>query len=54
MGAFKYAPKHYNPNWSSYSAKRKRWEDANKKKQPSTPRSSTKPTSTMKPKLKII
>ena len=32
MGVFKYAPKHYNPNWGINSARRKRWEQAEKTK----------------------
>lgn len=30
----RYAPKYYNPNWTKYSDKRKRWEAANKPKPP--------------------
>jgi hypothetical protein len=33
MGSFSYGPKHYNPNWSLYSSKRKKWEATHKKKE---------------------
>ena len=32
MGSISYAPKHYNPNWSQYSHKRKLWEAEQKRK----------------------
>ena len=32
MGSIKYPPKHYNPNWGINSARRKRWEQAEKSK----------------------
>lgn len=31
MGSIKNPPKYYNPNWSKFSARKKRWEYANKK-----------------------
>lgn len=35
MGVYKYPPKHNNPNWNAFSARKKRYDDANKSK--STP-----------------
>lgn len=32
MGVFKYPPKHNNQNWSTFSTRKKRYDDANKKK----------------------
>lgn len=57
MGVYKYPPKHYNPNWSSFSARKKRYEDAKNKKKssntPNTPRKSngTKPHQPLTPRL---
>ena len=36
MGIFKYPPKYNNPNWSMYSAKKKRWEKSKKIKKNKT------------------
>ena len=43
MGIIKHPPKYYNPNWSLFSARRKRWENAYKKKSITIPKKVNEP-----------
>ena len=43
MGVIKNPPKYYNPNWSKFSARKKRWEYANKKNSVTLPKKDNVP-----------
>jgi len=55
MGVYKYPPKHNNPNWSQFSARKKRYDYANKSMKSSSPPNKKQETaSNPQPPLKRV
>ena len=52
MGVIKNPPKYYNPNWSKFSARKKRWESANKKNSITIPKKDDVPLNISNNKMK--